>query len=312
MAILEAVPSIKVTVRINGVDCPEYDDPNAPEQQPSRPTSSKYIESPDNTEFTLCVSIDKGYDWGDKSDCLYFTMRVDSTWIQSPIIHKSEITNGHSEVVIKYKSTFCEKTKSWFKHALKFSTVKIVEGVTKERMEKDQQVANNLGLIEVEVERRIYLGKDPNHHENIDREVSSFEFAEKSLKGKSISHGTILSTGIKAPRPNFVQTSLLPGDDGPIASFQFRYRSKRALQQELIIPRTPPRSPSLDGLSTAEINRLAKERLNDINAKKQLAKEEPKSIKREIDEVYDLTEDDTSVRPTKTRRLTSEFIDLTD
>ncbi|KAI0853864.1 hypothetical protein F5Y00DRAFT_269234 [Daldinia vernicosa] len=311
MAILEAVPGITVTVRINGVDCLEYDDPNVPEQQPSRPTSSKYIESLDNTEFTLCLSINKDYDWNYKGHCLVFTVRADSTWIQTHLIHKTHLTNGYFESVIKGKPTFCNKTKSWFNHALKFSEVKVVEGVTKARMEKDQQVAKNLGLVEVKVERHIYVEKDHSYCGDMSRSVSSFELAEKSLKGRSISHGTILTPGTKIPRPDFAQTKRLPGDDGPIAIFQFRYRSKKALQQELIIPRTPPGSPSLDGLSTAEINRLAKERLEEINARKQLVKKEPTSIKREVSEVYDRT-DGTSARPAKTRRLTSEVIDLTD
>ncbi|KAF3070601.1 hypothetical protein GL218_00471 [Daldinia childiae] len=312
MAILEAVPGVKVTVRINGVDCPEYDDPNVPEQQPSHPTLSKYIESPDNIEFTLCASVNKDYDWGDRSDCLCFQVWVDSTWIKGPIIYKTNLTNGQYESVVKGKYIFCDHTKSWFNHALKFSTVKIVESMTKERIKKDQQVAKNLGLIEVKVERKIHLDENRNHHGDTGWGLSSFELAEKSLKGKSISHGTILSTGTNVSRPRFMRTKRLPDDNGPIAIFQFRYRSKKALQQELIIPQTPPRSPSLDGLSTAEITRLAKERLEEINAKKQLVKEEPKSIKREVDEVYDLTEDGTSTRPAKTRRLPPEVIDLTD
>ncbi|KAI0130944.1 hypothetical protein F4814DRAFT_445088 [Daldinia grandis] len=315
MAILEAVPGVEITIRINNINCMEYDDPNVPEHQSSHPTSSKYIESLDNTKFTICISINEDYDWSDKSNCLCFTAWVDSTWIQSSIIFKTQLTDGHCEAILNGKDIFCDRTKSWFNHALEFSTVKTLENVTKERIERDQQAAKGLGLIKIKIERQIYLGKDRNNYKVTDRGSSSFELAEKSLKGKSISHGTILSTGTKIPRPRHVKTQRLPGDHGPIAIFQFRYRSKRALQQELIIPRSPPRSPSLDGLSMAEINRLAKERLDDINAKKLLVKEEPKSMKREkreVDEVYDLAKDGTSARPVKIRRLPSEVIDLTD
>lgn len=79
----------------------------------------------------------------------------------------------------------------------------------------------------------------------------------------------------------------------------------------------------------AEITRLAKERLEEINVsftsfslssitdyylqiEKQLVKEEPRFIKREVYEVYDLTEDGTSALPAKARRFPSEVIDLTD
>lgn len=125
MAVLEAIPGIKVTVRINGVDCLEYDDLDVPEQQLSHPTSSKYIESPDNTEFTLCFSVQKDYNWGDKIHCLTFRVWVDSTWIGGRIIYKNNLTNGQYEEVVKGQDIFCDNTKSWFNHALKFSTVKI-------------------------------------------------------------------------------------------------------------------------------------------------------------------------------------------
>lgn len=64
--------------------------------------------------------------------------------------------------------------------------------MTKERIEKDQQVAKNLGLIEVKVERGIYVMEDYNHYDGYAQlGGSSFELAERSLKGKSISHGTM-------------------------------------------------------------------------------------------------------------------------
>lgn len=125
MAVLEAIPGIKVTVRINGVDCPEYDDLDVPEQQLSHPTSSKYIESPDNAEFTLCIGVNKDYDWGDKSDCLVFAIRVDSALIHQPIVEKNQLANGYYERVIRGQDIFCDYTKSWFNHALKFSIVNI-------------------------------------------------------------------------------------------------------------------------------------------------------------------------------------------
>lgn len=59
----------------------------------------------------------------------------------------------------------------------------------------------------------------------------------------------------------------------PFAMVRFKYRSKDALKQELIIPRTPSPEPSpcpetktVDDLSPQEIRRLAQERLSELQA----------------------------------------------
>ncbi|KAI1802605.1 hypothetical protein F4811DRAFT_390568 [Daldinia bambusicola] len=313
MAVLQDVPGVKVSICINGADCPEYDDPDISEQQRSCPTSSKYIESSDNVEFTIRIIVDQNYDWGNTKHSLCFGLEIDSHPAGSRIFNRSQLANGYGETVIHGKYVFCNNTSTWFNHAFKFSTVKIVENQTKERLNKDQRVARALGSIDVKV-RRVTKARKSLSNVSYNRfKSSSFELAEKALKGKSISHGTILSAGTAITRPNYVHTKSLPGEDGPFAIFRFQYRSRGALQDEMIIPRTPPRSPSLNGLSQAEITRLAKERLKDIEEKKQLVKKEPKGTKREMDESFGLDKNDLSARPIKTRRRQSaSVIDLTD
>ncbi|KAK6955908.1 hypothetical protein Daesc_003555 [Daldinia eschscholtzii] len=203
MAVLEDVPGVKVTVCINGTDCLEYDEPDIPEQQPNCPTSSKYIESHDDTEFTIRVIIDKDYNW--------------------------------------------------------------VENSTKERLDKDLELAKTLGSIEVEVRRIIttggYLADTHTHNPP----SSSFELAEKALKGYLL-----------------VQ------------------------QFNALLMRAPNLSPAkMDPLPPSNSS-------TDQEGKKELVKEESKSIKREMDEVIDLTKSEISTRPTKIRQRLSEIIDLTD
>lgn len=64
---------------------------------------------------------------------------------------------------------------------------------TKCRLEKDKKVATDLGCIDVKVYRVIDLGRgrDCEYHGPAAQTPSSFELAEKSLKGKDISHGTM-------------------------------------------------------------------------------------------------------------------------
>lgn len=77
----------------------------------------------------------------------------------------------------------------------------------------------------------------------------------------------------------------------PYATFNFTYRSKEALRQELIIPRSPSPQPSpsigtpnINDLSMAEIRQLAQDRLSDIHSRKRRSdiKEEAKEMPRSV------------------------------
>ncbi|XXG97356.1 hypothetical protein Hte_003654 [Hypoxylon texense] len=208
MAVLEEILGVTITVRVNGVDCVEYDDPEASDKQPTWPTSSKYIESPDDAEFSIHTTIDSNYDWGDQNHVLSVLHTVDNTWIRDSLVKSSRLENGKYEYDVSGKLTCSGESGHWNIHKLKFCTV-----------------------------------------------------------------------------------------------------NTEALQQEFIIPTTPPPQASLDGLSDAEVRRLAAERLTMINGEKPIKEENAIAAKRELSEVQDLTQDD---RPTKIRRLSPEVIDLTD
>ncbi|OTA85308.1 hypothetical protein M434DRAFT_164023 [Hypoxylon sp. CO27-5] len=316
MAVLEDVPGIKVTVRINGVDCVEYDDPEAREEEPAQPTSSKYIESPNDAEFTIMVTVDDNYKWGYKNHVLSFNTLVDSNRIQCPIIREGHtLACGTKTRCIEGKEIFDNETGAWSIHGLKFSAMKIIDGATKERIEKDRVVSDKLGLIEVDVQRCIELGAytKPFGKSLLELEKTSLELSEKALKGKSVSHGTGFSASKPNRAPNFVSTERLSEDSGPIAVFQFKYRSRKALQQELVIPSTPPpQSPTFDKLSEAERDRLARERYEQINEEKHIKKEKMPIIKREFGGTLDLTGDDDKLDRLPKARRVSEVINLTD
>ncbi|KAI1780837.1 hypothetical protein F4818DRAFT_18679 [Hypoxylon cercidicola] len=310
MAVLEVPPGIAVTVRINGVDCVEYDDPEAPKRQSvgDIPVSCKYIESLDDSEFSVHLKLSGNNDrYCYKNHGLAFSLSVDGLKVASTVFDKK---SRHLEGEMKGKQYFCPVTRSWRMHRFKFSTVKTVDDTTKDRVEKDQKVSEKLGLIKVEVYRCIIVGpmavKAAKKSGTSNQSKASFELAEKSLKGKTISHGTVYSTveTIQAPKYQNVE---YPGER-PIAAFEFQYRSRNALQQEFIVPAIPPPSRSLDGLSESELRRLAAERLEQIHGEN-LVKKERVRVKREPNEVLDLTENN---RPSKLIRAPPEYIDLTD
>ena len=55
---------ISVSVQVNGADLPEYEPPESVGHDNARPVITKYIESFDDADFTICVIADIPYGWG--------------------------------------------------------------------------------------------------------------------------------------------------------------------------------------------------------------------------------------------------------
>ena len=89
MAILDAVPGIKVTVRVGNADCVEYDDPDPENPQGSSftcPTSIKYIEAITDAEFGIRYAVDSSYAWGYRNHILELSIRIDGKHFTSPFL----------------------------------------------------------------------------------------------------------------------------------------------------------------------------------------------------------------------------------
>lgn len=94
MAVLDKIPGIEVTVQINGQDVVEYDDPDASELDKSCPTSSKYIESIDDAEFTIQYKVTNEYRWGYKKHRLSFIPSVDGFPISGRLFSEDKPVSG--------------------------------------------------------------------------------------------------------------------------------------------------------------------------------------------------------------------------
>lgn len=75
MAVINGVPGLRATVRVNGAALAEYDDT---ESEPSPPnTVTKYIESVDGAEFTILTEVLDEYTWGYKDHELVVNVFLD-------------------------------------------------------------------------------------------------------------------------------------------------------------------------------------------------------------------------------------------
>ncbi|RYP70640.1 hypothetical protein DL771_005353 [Monosporascus sp. 5C6A] len=86
MAILEGLPGVKVTVRVEGKDCVEYEDPDAADIQSTCPTASKYIESVDDAEFSIHFHVGSDYNWDYKEHSLDVSVDVDNHHLADDLV----------------------------------------------------------------------------------------------------------------------------------------------------------------------------------------------------------------------------------
>ncbi|KAI0476945.1 hypothetical protein F4859DRAFT_68656 [Xylaria cf. heliscus] len=309
MAILKNIPGLEVTVQVAGTELVEYDadeeETKSLAESTTCPTATKYIQCIDEAEFAIKIVASRRYAWRYKKHSLYFGVHIDGNYAASRVISSPGDT-----MAINNKIAFCPQSRRWKNYNLKFSAISTTDDSRKEIVAQDREIVKNLGQIKVVVERRVKCGRKRGGAIRRTNPTQKFELAEKAMKGKAISHGTaFLSVGkIRAPRPYYTES--LRGDKGPIAVFRFLYRSKDALQKNLIIPRDalPSSGRSFDSLSPTEKERLAKEKFKEIKREKELEDEVKPIIKRKAEELVDLTEIDEIPSPTK--RL-AHFIDLT-
>ncbi|KAF4971585.1 hypothetical protein FZEAL_9806 [Fusarium zealandicum] len=273
------------------------------------PTTRCYIESKTGAEFSVDVEVTRHLVLPRHHDCIVTNMYIDGTWTyslagtfqkrtRSPITlthwAKGGVTEPNGQIVFK---------------KFVFTAITRTDTATNEKADRDATRSRGLGTIKIIFEsgRR---GSESVYIPQVFPEDESFDFAEKALKGRELSHGASLVASNKVAGQvmswNITERSR-------IGVFCFHYRSHdtEALQHEMIIPRTPSLEvqPEVAGdlshLSGEEIRRLARERLRDV----QIKQEREAGVKREAD--YSPTP---PPRPLKVIRLDNgkEAFDLTE
>ncbi|KUI73783.1 hypothetical protein VM1G_09341 [Cytospora mali] len=273
MAIIEEL-GIEAKILVDGSAATEYTPDEEPEIEgdnfgPSTRVCCRYVEAIDNAHFALHAGIasvnSPGNKWLEESweNGFSFGISIDGgKTVSSQIVQQYQydtlqgVIDGQTGTIRKFR----------------FASVSTVDDASKNRVAKDLKAAKNLGLIRLVIRRVVVTSITRNSASPIDTSNlanGEISLAEKALKGKAISHGTTLSAPVRY-NALFVSTSPVDPKDSPFAVFYFKYRSKEALQQELIIPR--PRSLSMesdvDNLSPEELRRLARERLSQMRGNK--------------------------------------------
>ncbi|KAI0556073.1 hypothetical protein F4679DRAFT_520951 [Xylaria curta] len=314
MAIHDDVPGVEVTVRCNEEPLQELEDPDAHNSNDTAtcPSTAKYIECVDDTEFDVTIEVSSDYQWGYRNHVLVAYTYVDGKFIRGLIISSKNTDCGRAFIYRVKGPESSSSTGSWVVRKFKFTAVKTVDDTQKERVERDLKLAKDLGIIEVKFYRMIQYG--PVTCCGAKTKSGALELAEKSIKGGGISHGTSYGPRETIKKPQMYDVRSIAEDAGPILIMKFLYRSRDALKHRLIIPRSP--SPTFENLTPAERDRLARERLDELRELKIKRENLNPTIKREFSETIDLTEDAPALPAMKKARLKDgrqvDLIDLTE
>ncbi|MCJ1352080.1 MAG: hypothetical protein MMC33_002064 [Icmadophila ericetorum] len=323
---------VEVFVKVNGQKLKEYIDQDDAEDSTTH--SVKYVEAKDaavfEVSFASLVPFDLAYHGPQSCQGLRFSLTVDGQKIHSLVLNGTLLTGKISGVEQKERGgwilkpfTFAQietseiETRPMYLHAILTQPEQAEERIGTQAQELKDRVSK-IGKIEIGVirVRNVTIAQSTWEGPNV---KSLKPVPEKALKGQALSHGTSLGKSETIAPPTYVSCEYLDDVSKPYLNFEFRYRSRKALQNMFIIPRSPSPSPPLpledrppESLSREELLELVNRRLPAIKREiKVKPGETSRNLKRERDEEYRAVL--ASARPSKVNRGQKiEVIDLLD
>ncbi|KAK3320776.1 hypothetical protein B0T19DRAFT_403400 [Cercophora scortea] len=324
MAVITELPGLEATILVNGAAAKEYIDDSADDEQdqPDCPTVVKYIESVPGASFSIRFVKDKKF--RHSSHHIAYKVAVDG--IRTSLLHADRTSRNKRWETTRKEMTLGNPKDGYKKGRFRFAKLDVVndDDLSVEEKKNLFEQAKDLGTLKVLVyhmkpdeKRERSSGKRFAYSEPVVNRV-----AEKALKGREIDCRTDFDC-IPAPshRPSETRSIYEDPEKRHFAVFEFRYRSKEGLMKEGIIPRPRP-ADEVDGMSEAEVRRLAREFLElrrnqanwlqnqSTNGDVKVKTEAKRGIKRDASDMGDAT----FMSRYKARRLNggSLEVDLTD
>ncbi|KAI0194794.1 hypothetical protein EV127DRAFT_502692 [Xylaria flabelliformis] len=237
MAIIRGLPGLEVTIFTGGRTAKEY---NAPSETGAahkcQQVVTKYIECKDNEPFRIRLKATDEYPWGFKDHILNFGAVIDGVWAKGELCRQEYTKEEDWEREISYR--IVKNPNDYARYILQefaFSSIIKTDNATDEQHESDMDTIERLGTIEVKVHRATvqdsgsFFVPGGNHPKD-------FNLSREAVKGNAKSHGTKFTRTQPATKPKYTKCLALKEDDGPIAIFRFKYRSREALILEGIRP----------------------------------------------------------------------------
>ncbi|CAJ2511603.1 Uu.00g072280.m01.CDS01 [Anthostomella pinea] len=272
MAIIPGFPGVEVTIAVGELVVHEYSDPAGGKRGvlgaigDAIKRISKFIEAKDKEGFVIRLKVTSDYDWRHKNHSLNIAVLIDGKWVKGELCrsHNTHTRPWERDISHRIIKNPLAQT-GYVSQTFEFTTIKHIENAAEDQIDEDALLAKQLGSIEVLFYRTVETdGREimPPPSGNEDKEVA---VSTESMKGMALSHGTSYANTTPTLKPSYVKCDNIEEDHGPIAVFQFNYRSREALIQEGVSPRpshSRGQSRGLPGLSREEIDGLAHRQLN--------------------------------------------------
>ncbi|KAG9857874.1 hypothetical protein KCU98_g705, partial [Aureobasidium melanogenum] len=272
MAILENYDGVQATIVVDGKDLPEYQEPDTKDETH---TVTRYVEAIDDANFSIKILIAPGTEF--RASCLGVQSLVDGKWVGTQAVRSGDVRE--EPYIMDHRGITLENGNI---RLLRFNRVNHITADDSSQAE-DLERNEHVGKIEVEIfdldltERRSHLHQKPSDNHN--------SVSEKAVKGQAVSHRCSLGPEIDdlGAAEAWDYRLARPGA-APASRYVFYYRSRAALKDLMIIPRTPSPVPLED---RPEEDLGAEEKTELIRSlKAKLANTVPtkKEVKRELEE----------------------------
>ncbi|EGP88721.1 unnamed protein product [Zymoseptoria tritici ST99CH_3D1] len=304
---------VSVKLLVDGIQLEEYNDEDSIDGEED--TCTRYVQVVPNSTFKIAVQIESNFRY--RLDDLVVEVSLDGERVDDLVISSDPNRNTQYKELLGPKAFTKGK---WQRQPYTFGSLDTTdESLKPDRAAKLKDLLSRLGEVSVKLLRvKARPGTLSNADEKKARGLRTSEIGnavpEKALKGRSISNKATLGM----PEPTTVQTYITvdyPYGHKPVAIFTFKYRSRKDLQIENVIPRSPSPQPleerdraTLSAEELRELLRRVEERAADeTRVKKELKRERSTTITLEDE---DDDEDDEGVEiiaeaPARKRTRTS-------
>ncbi|KAK1820342.1 hypothetical protein LTR12_005205 [Friedmanniomyces endolithicus] len=275
---IATLPGVQVKLRVNGADLQEYAD-NTDELHTPK-IGRQYVEAVSGADFEICFAVEYGAIVSHtQSDVVACHIYLDGKcWIRAVVLeHMAEPTMEEASADVRLMGAlrmWAGSVGSIINDVLTFADL-----ATDDRSAKHITPESVASLGEVKVQwiwmrragvPRLLTGQSKY------TPATGESLPEKCLKGRAISQTAKLGEA-KACAAQTSQDATYPYGRQPFATFTFKYRSKRDLQIEGVIARTPSPSP----LEDRDPDSLTAEEARELVRRMRAQQDEQVRIKRE-------------------------------
>lgn len=320
MVVLDSLPGLDVEVHVSGKPADEFKNND---EEDERRQATRYIEAVSGAEFavqwTFHAAEFKYRNWA-----INGIVYVDGKYADGRIFRPDTVKHLES-FTVKMTGVWKKEKGRYVERPMMFSDLMIDEAGQSAAIKGLKEKLDLLGEITV----KFYRGRAvPSVGEGSRKSFATIDkVPEKALKGRAVSHQASLGKARNSSAWmtwDFEYEDYVDGKRHPFAIFTFRYRSKKALQAEYIVPKSPTPVPledrPIEELTPDELRELVR-RQREREATQQSVKLEMKreresssmftlpSVSSEMDSDMEVTDG-----PSRKRQRTGpvEVIDLCD